>query len=147
MIRTKQDEKKEVQNVYYTPIMKHNMMNIGQLIQYGNKVLMENDKCVSHEKYGSKNILVAIQMNKNKMFSLKIETCFSSQVDATSPKKLALRSVIEDPSHNWHLRYGHLGYAGLNLLSNKRMVDGFPNIINSCDKCETCILDKQQGFP
>ena len=59
---------------------------------------MENDKCVIHEKDGSKNILIAVQMTKNKMFPLRIEKCFSSQVDVASPKKLALRSVIEDPS-------------------------------------------------
>ena len=59
---------------------------------------MENGICVIHEKDESRNILVAIQMTKNKMFSLKIETYFSSQVFATSPKQSALRSVIEDLS-------------------------------------------------
>jgi hypothetical protein len=47
----------------------------------------------------------------------------------------------------WHLRYDHLGYAGLNLLSNKRMVEGLPRIGNSCDKCEACILGKQHRLP
>ena len=66
-------------------------------------MLMENDKCVIHEKDGSKNILLVVQMTKNKMFTLKIETCLSSQVDAASPKQSALRSVIEDPSRLWNL--------------------------------------------
>ena len=48
MIRTKQGEKKEVQNAYFAPSMKHNLMSIGQLIQNGHKVLMENDKGVIH---------------------------------------------------------------------------------------------------
>ena len=95
--------------------MKHNLMSIGQLIQNGYKVLMENDKCVINEKDGSKNIIAAVQMTKNIIFPLRIETCFSSQVGAASPIQLALRSVIEDPSRLWHLRYGHLGYASLNL--------------------------------
>ena len=76
-------------------------------------MLMENDKCVIQEKDGSKNLLAAVQMTKNRMFPLKIETCFSSQVVATPPTQLALRSVIEDPSRLWHLRYGYLGYASL----------------------------------
>ena len=38
-------------------------------------------------------------------------------------------------------------YAGLNLLSNKRMVEGLPRIENSCDKCEACILGKQHRLP
>lgn len=109
--------------------------------------MMENDTCVIHEKDGSKNLLAIVQMTKNKMFPLRIETCFSSQVGVAPPTQLALRSVIEDPSWLWHLRYGHLDYAGLNFLSNKRMVEGFPHIRNSCDKCETCILDKQHRLP
>ena len=86
-------------------------------------------------------------MKNNQMFPLKIETCFSSQVGAAPPTQSALRSVIEDPSWLWHLRYGHLGYAGLNLLSNKNMVSGFPHVGNSCDKCEACILGKQHRLP
>ena len=84
--------------MYFSPGMKYKLMSIDQVIQNRYKVLMENDKCVIHEKDGSKNILVVVQMTKNKMFPLKIETCFSSQVDATSLKKISLTSVIEDIS-------------------------------------------------
>jgi hypothetical protein len=147
MVHTKQGEKKEIQNVYFAPSMKHNLMSIGQLIRNGYKVLMENDRCVIHEKDGSKNLLASVQMIKNKMFPLRIETCFSSQVDVATPTQLSLRSVIEDPSQLWHLRYGHLGYAGLNLLSNKRMVKGLARLRNLCDKCEACILVSNIGFP
>ena len=53
---------------------------------------------VFHEKDGSKNLVVVVQMTKNIMFPLRIETCFSSQVGAAPLVQLALRSVIEDPS-------------------------------------------------
>ena len=73
------------------------------------------------------------------MFPLRIETCFSSQVSVAASKhaciavyqQLALRSVIEDPFKLWHLRYGYLGFYGLNFLSKKRMVDGFSSIVDS----------------
>ena len=55
--------------------------------------------------------------------------------------------MIEDPSKLWHLKYEHLGLTGLNLLSKKRMVDGFPSIVDSYDKCEACILGKQHRLP
>ena len=55
--------------------------------------------------------------------------------------------MIEDPSRLLHLRYGHLDYASLNLLSNKRMVKCLPHLENSCDKCEACILDKKHRLP
>ena len=38
MVRTKQGEKKEIQNVYFSLSMKHNLMSIGQLIQNGYSV-------------------------------------------------------------------------------------------------------------
>lgn len=77
MVYTKQGEKKEIQNVYFTTGMKHNLMSIGQLIQNGYKVQMENDTCVIHDKDGSKRINAAVQMTKNIMFPLKIEIFFS----------------------------------------------------------------------
>ena len=66
--------------------MKHNLMSVGQFIQNGYKVLMKNDKCVIYEKDGSNKLLATVQMTKNQMFSLRIETCFSSQVRVTPPK-------------------------------------------------------------
>ena len=45
-------------------------------------MVMENDRCVIQEKDGSKNLLASVQMTKNIMFPLRIETCFSSQVGA-----------------------------------------------------------------
>ena len=59
----------------------------------------------------------------------------------------ALRSMIEDPSKLWHLRYRHLDLSDLNFLSKKRMVDGFSSIVDSYDKCEACILGKQHRLP
>ena len=61
-------------------------MSVGQLVQTGYKVLMENDKCVIHEKDGSNRLLAAVQMTKNWMLLLKIGTYFSSQISVAPPK-------------------------------------------------------------
>ena len=66
--------------------MKHTLMSVGQLIQNGYKVLMKNDKCVIHEKDWSNILFAVVQMTKNQMFPLMIETCFSSQVNVAPPK-------------------------------------------------------------
>ena len=66
--------------------MKHNLMSVGQLIQNGYKVLMQTNKCVIYWKDESNRLLVAVQMTKNQMFPLRIETCFSSQVSTAPPK-------------------------------------------------------------
>ena len=65
MVCTKQREKKDIQNVYFSSGMKHNLMSVGQLIQNRYKVLMENDKCVIHEKDESNRLLIAVQMTMN----------------------------------------------------------------------------------
>ena len=77
IVYTKQGEK-EKQNIYFSLGMKHNLMNVGQLIQNVYKLLMENDKCVIHEKDESNRLLVVVQITKSRMFLLRIETCFSS---------------------------------------------------------------------
>ena len=92
MVRTKQGEKMEVHNVYFAPGMKHNLMSVGQLIQNRYKVLMENDKRVIHNNDGSNRLLAVVQMTKNQMFPLRIETCFSSQV-SVAPSKHACTIV------------------------------------------------------
>ena len=58
--------------MYFAPSMKHNLMSVGQLIQNGYKVLMENDKYVIHVKDGSNILLIVVYMKKNRMFPLRI---------------------------------------------------------------------------
>lgn len=60
---------------------------------------------------------------------------------------MALKRNAQDPSKIWHLRYGHFGYAGLNLLSRKIMVDGLPRIEEPSSKWEACIFGKQHRMP
>ena len=66
--------------------MKYNLMSVGKLIQNGYKEMMENENCVIHEKDRSKKILVVVQMKRNQMFPLKIETYFSIQIVVASLK-------------------------------------------------------------
>ena len=49
----------------------------------------------------------------------------------------------------WHLRFGHLGFTGLKLLSKIKIVDDFPEICEPNHLCETCVKEKQhrQSFP
>ena len=86
--------------------MKYNLMSAGQLFQNGYKVHMEIKKCVIHEKDAVKKILAVVQMTRNRMFPIRIETCFSSQ-NFIAPvnnactivhQQSAVKRKIEDPS-------------------------------------------------
>lgn len=55
----------------------------------------------------------------------------------------AFQSVPKDENWIWHLRFGHLNFGGLNLLSRKGMVRGLPLIEKPDNLCEGCILGKQ----
>lgn len=47
------------------------------------------------------------------------------------------------------MRFGHLGFSGLKLLSKTKMVDGLPEIKEPDNLCEACVKGKQhrQSFP
>eukprot|EP00253_Pinus_taeda_P010795 PITA_10795 len=61
----------------------------------------------------------------------------------------AFQSIPKDENWLWNLRFGHLNFGGLNMLSRKGMVKGLPLIDKLDSLCEGCILGKQhrESFP
>ena len=58
-------------------------------------------------------------MSKNRMFPLNIQNDVAK----------CLKGCHKDPSWIWHLRYGHLNFRGLELLSKKNIMKGLPYIL------------------
>jgi hypothetical protein len=73
-ILTKQNVKKDINNVYHVPYLKHNMLSVGQLIEHGYKVLFEGASCRIYEKTLSTQLIYEIHMNRNRMFLLTLRT-------------------------------------------------------------------------
>ena len=71
-ILTKQGEQKVMPDVYYVAGLKHNLMSIGQLVQKGYKVYMENNECVILDKFPSNQLIAKVKMTNNRMFPLRI---------------------------------------------------------------------------
>ncbi|GKV47717.1 hypothetical protein SLEP1_g54586 [Rubroshorea leprosula] len=112
--------------------------NVGQLVENGYLVEFHDGLCeIKCNK--SDMSLAKIPMAKNKMFPLEI-SCLND---------LALVANVKDDSKLWHMRYGHLHFNGLKLLSQKKMVYGLPSIIPIDDVCEGCVYGKQHknAFP
>jgi len=61
----------------------------------------------------------------------------------------AFQSVPKDQNWLWHLRFVHLNFGDLNLLSRKGMVRGLPLIEKLDSLFDGCILGKQhkESFP
>ncbi|KAK9165893.1 hypothetical protein Scep_001084 [Stephania cephalantha] len=70
---------------------------------------------------------------KNRLFQIEIKIesypCF--------------KSIVSDESWLWHLRYGHLNFESLKLLTHKNLVKGLPVIQHPEQFCEGCISGEQ----
>eukprot|EP00253_Pinus_taeda_P035295 PITA_35295 len=133
---TKKGEKKTIADVYYVPGMKCNLLSIGQLVQKGYNVLFENDVCTIMDRARNKRCIAEVKMTRNKMFPLRIRVDLKNKEVIATVIQEAFQSVPKDENWIWHLRFGHLNFGGLNLLSRKGMVRGLPLIEKQDNLCE-----------
>ena len=71
-IITKQGEQKFMPNFYHVEGMKHNFPSIGQLIQKGYRVYMEDNHCVIKDIRPSNQLIAKVPMTINHLFPLRI---------------------------------------------------------------------------
>lgn len=69
-------------------------------------------------RYQKGNLIAKVPASKNRIFQLKIQNDIIK----------CLKTYVKDNSWLWHMRYGHLNFGGLKLLSSKGMVRGLPLI-------------------
>ena len=80
-----------------------------------------------------------IAMSANKTFILlarilpKASTCF--------------QTILEDNTHLWHYRYGHLSFKGLRTLQYKQTMRGLPQLKATSKICTDCMVGKQHRDP
>eukprot|EP00253_Pinus_taeda_P025630 PITA_25630 len=148
-IFTKKGEKKTIADVYYVPGMRCNLLSIGQLVHKGYNVFFKNDVCTIMDIAPSKRCIAEVKMTRNRMFPLRIRADLKNKEVIAAVTQEAFQSVPKDENWLWHLRFGHLNFGGLNLLSKKGMVRGLPLIEKPDSLCEGCILGKQhrESFP
>ena len=71
-ILTKQGESKFIPDFYHVEDLKHNLLSIGQLIQKGYKVYIEDDHRVIKDKRPSNQLIEKVPMISNRVFPLRI---------------------------------------------------------------------------
>ena len=110
LIQLKNGNHDFISDVYYVPDMKNNILSLGQLLEKGYDISMKNLSLSI--KDACDNLIANVKMSKNRMFSLNI------QHDAMK----CLNAIVKDKAWLWHLRFGHLNFSGVKLLSRKNMV-------------------------
>ena len=115
-ILTKQNVKKDINDVYHVPDLKHNLLSVGQLIEKGYKVLFEGASCKIYDRKPSRKLISEILMTPNRMFPLTLRTANLSQPYAQNASTINETMV-------WHTRFGHLPFQSL------RMLEAIKNII------------------
>ncbi|CAJ2657878.1 unnamed protein product [Trifolium pratense] len=137
LIRLKNGDHQFISNVYYVPNMKSNILSLGQLLEKGYDIQLKNNNLSIRDH--SNKFIAKVPVSRNRMFVLNIQNDVAQ----------CLKMCYKEESWLWHLRFGHLNFGGLELLSKKEMVRGLPYINHPNQVCEGCLLGKQfkMSFP
>lgn len=141
-VLSKQNEKRDIHNVYYVQDLKHNLLSVGQMSENGFDVKFKGTTCIMFDKPPSQRVIAKIEMTKNRMYPLVMR-------NAKQSLSYAKYVTISDETWLWHLRYGHLPFTSLKDLQKGSMVLGLPEIGVRHNPCESCILAKHRrdSFP
>ena len=72
-------------NVYHVKGLKHNLLSIGQLIQKGYRVYMEDDHCVIKDKHPSDRLIAKVPRKTNCLFPLRIVPDMKGKTNTGAP--------------------------------------------------------------
>jgi len=87
--------------------MKSNQLNMGQLLEKGFTMHMQDDLLEALDSNQRK--ILRVSLAKNKTFLIQINV-FENQ---------CLSTKVVNESWLWHLRFGHLNFKSLSLLKSK----------------------------
>ena len=63
-------DRRTIDDVYYVPSLKCNLLSIGQLIEKKYRAFFKNNECTIIDKYPSKQLIARVEMTKNTRFPL-----------------------------------------------------------------------------
>ncbi|KAK2372692.1 putative mitochondrial protein [Trifolium repens] len=121
-----------IQNVWYVPGMKSNLMSVGQLIEKGFSVTMKDNLLKLYDR--NQKLIMESEQGRNRTFKVNVRTADSECLSATS---------VEKDSELWHRRFGHLNFRSLGHLKSKNLVHGIPTIKKPEKSCKVCMEGKK----
>ena len=130
-------DKKILNNVYYIPGLRSNIVSLGQATEVGCEVRMKDDILMLFDKAGA--LMVKTTRSKNRLYKVTLQAdaiqCFLTSVPTESSK--------------WHARLDHVATETMKMMIHKELVVGIPRIDVERETCVSCLLGKQtrQPFP
>lgn len=125
-----------LQNVYYIPRLKSNLISLGQLTESGHKITMDED-CLEVIEKCSQRVILKVVRTRNRLY----------QVDLKSTEPVCFLTNLFDEAWLWHERLGHANFNSLKMLTDKAMVGGVPEIAHPDEVCDACLARKQTRMP
>jgi len=128
-----------VQDVYYVPELRNNLLSVGQLQEKDLTILIKKGTCKIY--HPNKGLIAETSMSANRMFIL-----FNKTSSITTSVEECLHTSSE-LTYLWHQRYGHLNHKGFKTLQTKKMVRGLPQLEASSVTYAHCFISKQHRNP
>ncbi|GJZ39746.1 retrovirus-related pol polyprotein from transposon TNT 1-94 [Tanacetum coccineum] len=128
---------KYINDVSLVPNLTQNLLSVGQLVEHGYSVIFDGKGCSIYNKGRNKELMEKIIMGRNRSFSITFRYGEHTALKATTTYEALL----------WHRRRGYLNFQSLNLLHQKNMVGGLPQIHEIEGVCEGCALEKHHRKP
>ncbi|KAD1384633.1 hypothetical protein E3N88_42909 [Mikania micrantha] len=135
VVSCKNGEQRVIEDVYYIPSLRSNILSLGQFTELGYSILMKDEYLWMHEKDG--RLLMKVHRSMNRLYKIELKIA----------NPICLLSNISDEAWLWHARLGHLNFDSIKLLAAKEMALGVPNFQHPKQVCDSCLLGKQARLP
>ena len=124
-------------DVLYVPGLTKNLFSISKATEQGLKAVFSKALCLL---MADKGVVKAQGLRTGNLYHLKCKIVHA--------KNNGLVAQHENMLEVWHRRLGHLNERHLQLLHNKKLVDGLDfGSSGSLDFCKGCVLGKQHKLP
>ena len=121
----------KIDDVYYIPVLKNNLLSMGQLQEKGLSILIKNNMCKLF--HPTRGLIMDTTITSNKMFA----------ITASKEPVAFFQTSEEGKTQLWQSRFAHLNFKGLRTLDSKKMVEGLPLLAVPMKVCTDCLAGKQ----
>lgn len=130
-------EKKTLNNLYYIPGLRSNIVSLGQATEAGCEVRMKDDILMLFDRTGE--LMIKTSRSRNRLYKVNVKADFIR----------CLQAAKTSDSSRWHARLGHVNVETMKTMIIKELVTGLLDIIVEKETCVSCLLGKQtrRSFP